>query len=67
MTGPAPEHLCFWHPESRTLLSGDLVAGEGSIMISPPEGDLREYVASLERARELTPLAHPPRARAAQS
>lgn len=40
--GHAPEHLCFWHPESRTLLSGDLIAGEGSIMISPPEGDLRE-------------------------
>ena len=53
--GHAPEHLCFWHPESRTLLSGDLIAGEGSIMISPPEGDLREYVASLERVRGLSP------------
>ena len=53
--GHAPEHLCFWHPESRTLLSGDLLAGEGSIMISPPEGELREYVASLERVRGLAP------------
>lgn len=53
--GHAPEHLCFWHPESRTLLSGDLLAGEGSIMISPPEGELRKYVASLERVRGLAP------------
>ena len=53
--GHAPEHLCFWHPESRTLLSGDLLAGEGSIMISPPEGELRKYVASLERVRRLAP------------
>lgn len=53
--GHAPDHLCFWHPESRTLLSGDLIAGEGSIMIAPPEGDLGEYVASLERVRRLAP------------
>ena len=53
--GHAPDHLCFWHPASRTLFSGDLIAGEGSIMIAPPEGDLRAYVASLERVRKLGP------------
>lgn len=53
--GHAPDHLCLWHPESSTLLSGDLIAGVGSIMIAPPEGDLGEYVASLERVRELGP------------
>ena len=53
--GHAPDHLCFWHPESGTLLSGDLIAGSGSIMIAPPEGDLAAYVASLERVRALSP------------
>ena len=53
--GHAPDHLCFWHPESRTLLSGDLIAGEGSILIAPPEGDLQAYVDSLERVRALAP------------
>ena len=53
--GHAPDHLCFWHPGSRTLLSGDLIAGEGSILIAPPEGDLQAYVDSLERVRTLAP------------
>lgn len=53
--GHAPDHLCFWHPGSLTLLSGDLIAGKGSILIAPPEGDLQVYVDSLERIRALAP------------
>ncbi|QIN77794.1 MBL fold metallo-hydrolase [Rubrobacter marinus] len=53
--GHAPDHLCFWRPESGTLLSGDLIAGRGSIMISPPEGDLAAYMDSLEKVRALSP------------
>ena len=53
--GHAPDHLCFWHPGSRTLLSGDLIAGSGSIMVAPPEGDMADYMASLERVRALSP------------
>jgi len=53
--GHSPDHLCFWHPGSRTLLSGDLIAGEGSILIAPPEGDLQAYVDSLKRVRALAP------------
>ena len=53
--GHAPDHLCFWHPRSGTLLSGDLIAGSGSIMISPPEGDLVAYMDSLEKVRALSP------------
>jgi glyoxylase-like metal-dependent hydrolase (beta-lactamase superfamily II) len=53
--GHSPDHLCFWHPGSRILISGDLIAGEGSILIAPPEGDLRAYVDSLKRVRALAP------------
>jgi glyoxylase-like metal-dependent hydrolase (beta-lactamase superfamily II) len=53
--GHAPDHLCFWDPQDRTLLSGDLIAGSGSILVAPPEGDLIDYMASLERIRALAP------------
>ena len=53
--GHAPDHVCFWHPQSRTLLSGDLIAGSGSIMVAPPDGDLTAYMASLELVRSLNP------------
>ena len=53
--GHASDHLCFWHPEGRTLFSGDLIAGTGSIMVAPPEGDLEAYVTSLQRVLALAP------------
>jgi glyoxylase-like metal-dependent hydrolase (beta-lactamase superfamily II) len=54
--GHAPDHLCFWSAEARVLLSGDLIAGRGSIMVAPPEGNLEAYVASLKRIRALSPM-----------
>ncbi len=53
--GHAPDHVCIWHEASGTLFSGDLVAGEGSIMVAPPEGNLADYMESLERVRDLAP------------
>ena len=54
--GHAPDHLCFWHDQSRTLFSGDL-AVKGSTVYIPPNlsGDLADYLASLERVRALRP------------
>ena len=48
--GHAPDHLCFWHAESRTLFCGDL-AVKGTTVYIPPnlQGDLAAYLASLER------------------
>lgn len=53
--GHAPDHLCFWDPAGRVLLSGDLIAGRGSIMVAPPEGNLEAYVTSLKRVQALAP------------
>ncbi len=68
--GHAPDHVCFWYEESRTLFSGDLIAGEGSIMVAPPEGNLAHYMASLEKVRKLSPSrilpGHGPEAGAAK-
>ncbi len=48
-------HLCFWLSEDRTLFAGDLVAGEGFIVIDPPDGDMAQYLDSLRRVRDLEP------------
>jgi glyoxylase-like metal-dependent hydrolase (beta-lactamase superfamily II) len=54
--GHAPDHLCFWHPHSRTMFCGDL-ATKGTTVYIPPnlQGDLIAYLASLERVLALQP------------
>jgi len=49
--GHAPGHLCFAEDRSRTTIVGDMVAGVGTILVAPGEGDMREYLASIERLR----------------
>lgn len=51
--GHALDHLCFYLRESASLFSGDNILGEGTAVIAPPEGNMRSYLASLERLREL--------------
>jgi glyoxylase-like metal-dependent hydrolase (beta-lactamase superfamily II) len=53
--GHAPGHLCLWDATARVLVAGDLVAGEGTILLAPPEGHLGTYLDSLRRARALQP------------
>jgi glyoxylase-like metal-dependent hydrolase (beta-lactamase superfamily II) len=54
--GHAPDHLCFWHEESRTIFCGDL-AVKGTTVYIPTNlrGDLIQYLASLERVLALRP------------
>jgi glyoxylase-like metal-dependent hydrolase (beta-lactamase superfamily II) len=54
--GHSPDHLAFWHPESATMFTGDLIALGSSVMIHWSRGgDLRQYLESLERLRALAP------------
>ena len=54
--GHAPDHLCFWHAETRVLLCGDLAQRTNTIYIPANlRGDLTDYMASLERVRALRP------------
>ncbi len=53
--GHARGHLCFFDTRMRTLLSGDLLASLGTIIVAPPDGDMRDYMASLARVRALNP------------
>jgi len=54
--GHAPDHLCFWHAETRTLFGGDLVI-QGTTVYIPAglQGDLAAYLRSLERVLALEP------------
>jgi glyoxylase-like metal-dependent hydrolase (beta-lactamase superfamily II) len=47
------DHLCFLLEDAATLFAGDLVAGSGTVVIAPPEGDLLDYLTSLRRLRAL--------------
>ncbi|MCY1020460.1 MBL fold metallo-hydrolase [Pyxidicoccus sp. MSG2] len=51
--GHARGHLCLVDERSRAAVVGDMVAGVGSIVIDPPEGNMREYLAQLARLRDL--------------
>jgi glyoxylase-like metal-dependent hydrolase (beta-lactamase superfamily II) len=51
--GHCTDHLCFhWHGTGE-VFCGDLVAGEGFIVIDPPDGDMSRYLDSLRRVRGL--------------
>lgn len=52
--GHTAEHVCFV-TSSGDLFSGDMILGEGTTAIFPPDGDMGEYLASLERLRALSP------------
>ena len=48
-------HLSLWQPEQRRLFAGDLVAGQGTILIIPPDGDMAAYLDSLAAMQSLDP------------
>lgn len=54
--GHAPDHLCFYDREAGDLYCGDLARRGGTIVIPASRGgDLRAYLASLRRVRDLQP------------
>lgn len=53
--GHARGHLCFFDQRYGSLIAGDLVAGLGTIVIDPPEGDMGDYLRSLQRVIDLKP------------
>ncbi|HEY5875531.1 MAG TPA: MBL fold metallo-hydrolase [Ilumatobacteraceae bacterium] len=47
--GHTSNHMCFALREERTLFTGDHVMGWSTTVITPPDGDMRAYCASLEK------------------
>ena len=54
--GHAAGLLAFYDAEFGFLLSGDNVVNSSSVVIAPPEGDMKTYLQSLERMRDLPNL-----------
>jgi endoribonuclease LACTB2 len=53
--GHADGHLVFEVGATRAQIAGDMVAGIGTILIDPSEGDMADYLASLQRMLERAP------------
>ena len=47
--GHASNHLCYLLEETRMLFTGDHVMQGSTVVINPPDGDMRAYLKSLER------------------
>lgn len=47
--GHTSNHLCFALPESKALFSGDHVMGWSTTVVSPPDGDMADYMKSLDK------------------
>lgn len=53
--GHASNHLCFLLERDRLLFSGDHVMDGSTVVITPLDGDMGQYLASLERLQEWRP------------
>ena len=49
--GHTSNHLCFMLAEERALFSGDHVMGWSTTVVSPPDGDMGAYMASLKKLK----------------
>lgn len=45
--GHASNHLCYLLVEEATLFTGDHVMQQSTVVINPPDGDMRAYIGSL--------------------
>jgi glyoxylase-like metal-dependent hydrolase (beta-lactamase superfamily II)/8-oxo-dGTP pyrophosphatase MutT (NUDIX family) len=45
--GHASNHLCYLLEEEKTLFTGDHVMQASTVVINPPDGDMRAYIESL--------------------
>jgi glyoxylase-like metal-dependent hydrolase (beta-lactamase superfamily II) len=47
-------HCCFYETGDKVLFSGDNILGYGTAVIRPPDGNMTDYLQSLERLLEFT-------------
>ncbi|MDJ0904491.1 MAG: MBL fold metallo-hydrolase [Woeseiaceae bacterium] len=51
--GHASNHLCFRHAELNWLFTGDHVIDGSTVVINPPDGNMKHYIESLRKCRDL--------------
>lgn len=58
--GHTSNHLCFALLESGALFTGDHVMGWSTTVVSPPDGDMAEYMRSLQKLQTREDLVYYP-------
>ncbi|MBI2377997.1 MAG: MBL fold metallo-hydrolase [Deltaproteobacteria bacterium] len=53
--GHAPGHIVLFIERSGEMIAGDMVAGIGTILIDPDEGDMGRYISELSRLASFSP------------
>ena len=51
--GHASNHLCYRHEASNWLFTGDHVIDGSTVVIDPPDGNMKQYIDSLRRVLDL--------------
>jgi glyoxylase-like metal-dependent hydrolase (beta-lactamase superfamily II) len=51
--GHASNHVCYLHKDSNWLFTGDHVIDGSTVVIDPPDGNMKQYMESLGRVRDL--------------
>lgn len=51
--GHTATHMCFALPEENALFCGDHIMGWSTTIVAPPDGDMGDYMASLDKVQEL--------------
>ena len=51
--GHASNHVCFRHAELNWLFTGDHVIDGSTVVIDPPDGDMKDYIESLQKCKDL--------------
>ena len=49
--GHASNHLCFILEEEKTVFTGDHIMEGSTVVIGPPDGNMKEYIESLEKLK----------------
>jgi len=55
--GHARGHVCIFEERRGSLITGDMMAGVGTIVIDPPEGHMGTYLESLTQMEAMEPSA----------
>ena len=58
--GHASNHFCYLHTSHRWLFTGDHIINGSTVVIDPPDGNMGDYIRSLERLKDVQMTAIAP-------